>query len=90
MKVPKRVNFRKSFKGGGGVIFNPKLYIADNGPLYSALKRVFQKKSQYDFSNMRGGGQLPFGIFLKIDPFWLRHPSLMCINSLGGFLVIFI
>ena len=28
----------------GGVIFNPKIYVADFGPLYRALKRVFQKK----------------------------------------------
>ena len=34
---------------------------------------------------MRGGGQRPFGIFPKIHPFWLRHPSLMFINSLGVF-----
>ena len=31
MKVPKRMNFRKSSKGGEGVIFNPKIYIADFG-----------------------------------------------------------
>ena len=29
VKVPKRMNFRKSSKEGEGVIFNPKIYIAD-------------------------------------------------------------
>ena len=34
MAPPKRMNFRKSSKGGGdGVISNPKIYIADFGPL---------------------------------------------------------
>ena len=35
---------------------------------------------QYDFPKIG-----PFGIFPKIHPFWLRHPSLMFINSLGAF-----
>ena len=29
--IPNRMNFRKSSKGGGGFIFNPKFYIADFG-----------------------------------------------------------
>ena len=32
VKLPKQMNFRKSFEGGG-VIFNPNIYIADFGPL---------------------------------------------------------
>ena len=36
--------------GGGGVIFNPRIYIADFGPLNRALKRVLGKKYlHYDF-----------------------------------------
>ena len=38
--VPKRMNFRKSLKGGG-VIFNTKNYISDFVPLYRALMRAF-------------------------------------------------
>ena len=52
--VPKRMNFRWSSKGEGGGIFNPKIYIANFGPLNWALKRAFRKKLQYDFPKMRG------------------------------------
>ena len=32
VRLPNRMNFRKSAEGGGrGVIFNPKIYIADFG-----------------------------------------------------------
>ena len=31
----------------GGVIFNPKIYIADFGPLYRAFTRVFGKYVKY-------------------------------------------
>ena len=34
---PKRMNFRKSSRGEGGVIFNPKIYIAKFGPLNRAF-----------------------------------------------------
>ena len=76
--TPKRMDFRIRSKGRVGVIFNPKIYIADCGHLYRALKGAFQKKKlHYDFPKMRGvGGQRPFGIFPKIHPFWYRHPSL--------------
>ena len=35
-----------------GVIFNPKIYIADFGPLYRALNRDLRKKLQYKFPKM--------------------------------------
>ena len=35
---PKRINFQKSSKGGW-IIFNPKINLADFGPLSRALKR---------------------------------------------------
>ena len=44
MAVPNRMNFRKNFKGGV-VIFNPKIYIADFGPLYRSLNRDFRKNA---------------------------------------------
>ena len=37
LPLPKRMNFRKSSKRGGGVIFNPKIYIAKFGPLSRAI-----------------------------------------------------
>ena len=61
VSVPKRMNFWKISKGGV-VIFNPKIYIADLGPLNKAL--------QYNFLKMRGGGQKTFGTFPKNHPFW--------------------
>ena len=30
--LPKRMNFQKNSKRGGGIIFNPKIYVADFGP----------------------------------------------------------
>ena len=48
--------FSEKFQRGGGVIFNPKNYMADVGPLYRALKRAFREKMQYDFPKMRVGG----------------------------------
>ena len=37
---------------GGEVVFNPKIYISDFGP----LNRACRKKLQYGFLKMRGGG----------------------------------
>ena len=76
MTIPKRVNFRKRSKVGG-VILNPKIYVADFGPSNRAIKYTFPKKKlQHKFPKMRGG-QRPFGTFPKIHPFWYRrHPSL--------------
>ena len=54
--VPKRMNLRKSSKGGRGSLCNPKTYIADVGPLHRALKRAFQKKLTIWFFKNEGGG----------------------------------
>ena len=57
--------------GKGGVILNPKIYIADFGPLYRAFFRCFWKVLLYNFPEMGGrGGRRPFGIFPKIHPIW--------------------
>ena len=48
------MNFRKSSEGGGGIIFNPKVYIADF--FLDTLVMNFGKKLQYDFPKMRGEG----------------------------------
>ena len=46
VRVPKQMIFWKGSKGWGGegVIFNPKIYNADFGPLNRALKKAFSKK----------------------------------------------
>ena len=41
--------------GGGGVIFNPKNYIADFGPLQGLFSDIVRKKLQYSFPKMREG-----------------------------------
>ena len=35
--APKRMNFRKSSEGGGGIISDPKIYVAKFGPLNRAF-----------------------------------------------------
>ena len=64
--LPKRIIFRKNSMGGGGrgVIFNPKIQVADSRPLNRALLGCFPKKLQHDFPIM-SGGQTPFGAFPK-------------------------
>ena len=37
MTAPNRINFWTSPKGGGGVIFNPKIYVADFGNFKAGL-----------------------------------------------------
>ena len=48
--------FVKVPKGGGGVIFNPKIYIADFCHCRLYFGHEFRKNLQYDFPKMRGGG----------------------------------
>ena len=38
--LPNGIIFWKSFKGGGGGIFNPKIYIADLGNFKRGLKLI--------------------------------------------------
>ena len=58
MAPPKRMNFRKVPKGGG-VIFNPQIYIADFGPLNRVICAENKEglKAIWNFSP-------------KIHPFW--------------------
>ena len=44
LPLPKRMNFQKSSKGGGGVIFNPKIYVADFCHYRRCFGHEFQKK----------------------------------------------
>ena len=62
MAAPNQMKF---FQRGRGVIFNPKIYVADFGPLNRA---VMTKKLQHEFPKMRGvKGRLK--LFPKIHPF---------------------
>ena len=72
VRVPQPMNFPKNSKGGGG-IFNPKIYIADFGPVYRAFFGRFPKKLQHKFPKMWGrGDQRPFGTFPKIQQLFLK------------------
>ena len=62
--LSKRMNFRKSSKRGG-VISNPKIYIADFCHYKRFFGHVFLKKTQYDFPKMRGGGSKAVWNFSK-------------------------
>ena len=43
---------------------------------------ILSRNLQYDFPKMRGGGgQRPFGTFLKIHPFWRRRLSLRLVKE---------
>ena len=42
--LTKQINFRKTSKGGRGVIFNVKIYVADFRPQYRLFFARFQKK----------------------------------------------
>ena len=54
MTIPKRMDFRKSSKGGGEGILNKRYYIADFGPFFLGC---FQKKIAIRFSENEGGGE---------------------------------
>ena len=51
MAVPNRINFWTSPKGGGGVIFNPKIYVADFGNFKQGL--LSMKLIQGEISGFR-------------------------------------
>ena len=60
MALPNPMNFRSKVPRGV-VIFNPKIYIADFGPLYRALKRDFRKNCNVSFRKWGWGkGRLEF------------------------------
>ena len=71
---------------GGGVIFNPKIYVADFGHLYRALSDVFRKETATQYSEneveLEGfKGRLEF--FPEIQPFWYPDQSLIHIIWIG-------
>ena len=57
---PKRMKFRKSSKLG--VIFSPKIFVADFGPIDRAFWALNEKKMQHDFPKMRGEGERVKGL----------------------------
>ena len=56
------MNFWETSKKGWGVVFNPKIDVADLRPLQRFFSDVFRKKLQYDFQKGGGGieGRLDF------------------------------
>ena len=69
--------FSKSSKGvvGGGRFQSKKLFCRFWTSI-QGLKQEFSEKLQYKFPKIRGGGERPFRIVLKIHLFWYCHPSL--------------
>ena len=67
--VTKRMNFRKSSKGGRGRggAFSIKTFIFQISDLYTGLFELEFEKSAVC--------QRSFGTFPKIHPFWYNHPS---------------
>ena len=71
-----------SFRKGGGVIFNQKIYVTKFRHGYLTMKfEGFEdslKNLQHNFPKMRGAGgvQRPFGTFPKIHLFWKGSASL--------------
>ena len=76
--------FWKSAKGegGGGVIFNPKNYIADFGPLSRALRRAFSEKNAIRFSEIEGKVKGCLEFSRKFICF--GHPSLSMFLSMAS------
>ena len=70
------MNFQETSKEG--VIFNPKIYVADFCHYRRYFGHEFQKKIATQLSENEGGagGQRPFGTFPKIHPFWKGNASL--------------
>ena len=68
---------------GVGLIFNPKIYVADFGPLNRTFWTVISKKNP----KLRGEGQRPFGTFLIIHPFWRHHPSQSGTGKVGVYAI---
>ena len=64
------MNFWKGSEGG--VISNPKIYVADFSHYEGSTSVMnFRENLQHDFPKMRGGGdQQLLGTFPKIHPFW--------------------
>ena len=61
-------------------IFNPKIYIADFGPIYRALNRDFWKNCNISFRKLGRGVQGCLEFLQKIHPFLYRHLSLRAQN----------
>ena len=59
IRLPKRMIFWKTSKGGG-VIFNPKKDVADLGPLYRYFQMFSEKIATYFFENEGVKGRLYF------------------------------
>ena len=69
-QATKTDKFSGNIRRGWGVIFNPKVYVANFGPLYRLFRTFSAREIAYNFLKIRVGDQRTFEIFLKIHPFW--------------------
>ena len=67
----------QSAKGGVGSFSILNLMLQIFPPLTVLFEHKIENNLQYDFPELRGGDQRPFGTFPKIHPFWCGRPSLM-------------
>ena len=75
LRVPKRMNFRKTSKGGGRS-FSIQKYMLQIWTFIMDFFGRFPKQICNIIFRKWGGGQRPFGIFPKIHLFWGHQPSL--------------
>ena len=85
-QATKTDKFSGNIRRGWGVIFNPKVYVANFGPLYRLFRTFSAREIAYNFLKMRVGDQRTFEIFLKIHPFWYKY--IQCHNVIN--VIIFI
>ena len=69
--------FSEKFQKGGGSFSIQKFILQIFAIIDDTLVMNFRKNLQYDFPKNEGGGQRPFGTFLKINPFRRCYPSLI-------------
>ena len=72
--IPKRMNFRKSSEGGGGLFQSKKIYVADWTFKQGFLINFSEKNCNMIFQKWEGGQRL-FETFPKIHLFWYCHPA---------------
>ena len=68
--------FSEKFQRGGGSFSIQKFILQIFAIIDDTSVMNFRKKLQYNFLKNEGGGQLPFGTFPKIHPFWKGKASL--------------
>ena len=80
MTLPKRINFRKSSKGGRGIFFNPKIYLTEFGPFNRAFEHEIDKDNATCFSENEGEGVKSRLEFFRNFISYLFHLSVRDLN----------